>query len=125
MRRRAGFAIKKRILVIDDDVNIVQSLRTAIKYADIRCSLSIAETLETFADDDFCLVIMDIRLTEADGMEVLRIIRGMKNIPILVLTRELGTHEKAAVFREGATALLEKPVDITVCVAQINSLIQL
>lgn len=96
-----------------------------MKYADICRSLSIAETLGTFADDDFCLVVMDIRLSEADGMEVLRIIRGMKNIPILVLTEELETYEKTAIFREGATAFLEKLVDIIVCVAQINSLIQL
>ena len=58
-------------------------------------------------------------------MEILHLIRGMKNISILVLTTKLEANEKVAIFREGATAFLEKPVDIRVCVAQINSLIQM
>lgn len=112
-------------MVIDDDLNIAQSLKSAMQYTDVNHSASIAETLASLAEEDYCLVVMDIRLSETDGMEVLRIIRGMKNIPILVLTTKLGTYEKATIFREGATAFLEKPVDMIVCVAQINSLIQL
>jgi len=119
--------IKQRILVIDDDLDVCRSIREAMQdmYTDVCYTMSIVETLEALAKYDYRLVIMDIRLSEADGMEVLRIIRRMKNIPILILSAKLGTAEKAEIFREGATAYLEKPLDITVCTAQADSLIQL
>lgn len=106
-------------------MNVVQSLKAAMQYADVCHSATIAETLDSFTSENYSLVVMDIRLSEVDGMEVLHIIRGLKNIPILVLASKLSAYEKAAIFREGATAFLEKPINMIVCVAQINSLIQL
>ncbi len=46
-------------------------------------------------------------------------------MPILVITSPLESENKVALFRAGANAYIEKPVDITVCAAQSETLIQL
>ncbi len=81
-------------------LDVCRSIREAMQdiYTDVCYTISIAETLEALAKYDYRLVIMDIRLSEADGMEVLRIIRRMKNIPILILSAKLGTAKKSRGF---------------------------
>lgn len=73
----------------------------------------------------YSLVIMDTCLAETDGISLLQAIRRYANSPILVLERELSSKRRVALFQAGADACLEKPIDIDVCVAQAQSLIQL
>lgn len=118
--------MKKRILVIADDLTVCRSIRETIQddHTDVCYAMSIPEALDAFAAYDYCLVIVDLRLSEADSMDILRIIRQTKATPILILAEKPTEDEKVAVFRAGANAVLEKPLDMPVCVAQVNSLIQ-
>lgn len=119
--------MKKRILVIDDDLSVCRSIRETMQddHTDVCYTMSVTEALDAFAVYDYYLVIMDLRSSEADGMKILRIIRQTKTMPILVLAEQLTESEKLALFQMGANAVLEKPIDMSVCVAQANSLIQL
>lgn len=45
-------------------------------------------------EQEYCLVIMDIALSEADGHELLKIMRQSKTIPILVLSSNPGQEAK-------------------------------
>ncbi len=118
--------MKKRILVIDDDLAVCRSIRETMQddHTDVCYAMSVAEALDAFAAYDYCLVIVNLRLSEADSMDILRIIRQTKATPILILAEKPTEDEKVAAFRAGANAVLEKPLDILVCVAQANSLIQ-
>lgn len=60
-----------------------------------------------------------------DGMDLLRTIRRAKYTPILALTEPLSIDDEIALFRAGADAFLRKPVNIQLCKAQANALIQL
>lgn len=119
--------MKKRILVIDDDLTVCRSIRETMQddHTDVCYAMSVLEALDAFAAYDYCLVIVDLHLSEADSMDILRIIRQAKATPILTLAENPTEDEKVNAFRAGANAVLEKPLDMSVCAAQANSLIQL
>lgn len=119
--------MKNRILVIDDDLAVCRSIQDAMQndYTDVCCTMSVDEALDAFAAYDYGLIIVGRCSSGADSMEILHIIRQTKTTPILILAEKLSEDETVALFHAGANAVLEKPIDMPVCVAQANSLIQL
>ena len=119
--------MKKGVLVIDDDLNTCRELKTTLENEEIEvyCTLSVSEALRVFMKWNFCLVIMDIRLPENNGCEVLRIMRQARAIPILVLSAKTSASERTAILEAGANVYLEKPYDVDEVLAQARSLIDL
>lgn len=115
-----------RILVVEDDLSICRSIKEAIQNTDtdVCCMVFASEALECFMEHEYCLVIMDLQVSGMD-LEMLHVMRAAKHTPILVLTDPLSPDDKANLFLAGANALIEKPVDMNVCSAQANTLIQL
>lgn len=94
-------------------------------HTDACFALSIPEILNAFASYDFCLIIVGLRQLKADIMKVLHIIPQIKAYPILAISPKLTEEQKVTLLCAGANAVLERPLDISLCVAQANSLIQL
>ncbi len=119
--------VKKRILVIADDKSVFRSIRECMENdsTDVCCASSPAEALDNFMKQEYCLVIMDVPLANTDCLDILRIMRETKHTPILVIAPSMQSEAKVALFRAGANACIEKPMDITVCAAQSATLIQL
>lgn len=118
---------KEKILVIDDDLNVCQSIQNRMQNdrIEVICTTSPKKILENGVVIPYSLVIMDTCLAETDGINLLQIIRSFINSPILVLERELTSERRVALFQAGADACLEKPFDLDVCAAQALSLIRL
>lgn len=97
--------------MIDDDLDVCREIKEAMQNAttDVYYALSAYDGIEQLAKHHFCLVIMDILLSEADGMELLKMIRKIKAIPILVLSSKPGSPERIAALKAGAHGYLEKP----------------
>lgn len=68
---------------------------------------------------------MDILLSEADGIELLKLIRQIKPIPILVLSSKPGSEDRIAAFRAGAHGYVEKPYDLEECIAHAQFLMEI
>lgn len=120
--------MKKRVLIIDDDLSVCREIKYALqddRTTDVYYALSASEALEIFLKHRFCLVIMDVRLAETDGLELLRIMRQAKTIPILVLSGKASPSERAALLQAGANVYLEKPYELEECLAQAESLMEL
>lgn len=119
--------IKKQILVVSNDLAISQEIQENMQgdHTDVSCSLSAAEALSSYMGANYCLVILDIRSSDESGMDLLRAIRTIKYTPILALTDSSRTQDKVALFRAGANSFIEKPVNMQICIAQANALIQL
>lgn len=120
--------MKKSVLVIDDDLKVCRDIKYSLQddnTTDVHYALSTDEALEIFLKRRFCLVIMDVRLAETDGLELLRTMRQAKSIPILVLSAKASSSERAALLQAGANVYLEKPCDLEECLAQAKSLMQL
>ena len=87
-----------KILVIEDEANIVQVIRLYLEQADytvLSASDGVAG-LELHAREHPDLVILDLMLPALDGMEVCRRIRAWANTPILMLTARQGQDDSIA-----------------------------
>ena len=119
--------IEKRILIVADDLAICHSIRDYMKNddTDICCAVSAAEAFDSFINEEYCLTIWEIGLLNEQIIETLSMMRKVRPAPIMVIIPKLNTLDKVSLFRAGANACIEKPINIVVCAAQANSLIQL
>lgn len=119
--------MNKRVLVIDDDLNVCRDIKQVLDNAttDVNYALSTADALKLVRKYQYCLVIMDIHLSETDGTDLLKAIRQALPIPILVLSTKASAAERISILQAGANVCMEKPYDSAECLAQAQSLIQL
>lgn len=119
--------MKKRVLILDDDLDVCRQIKYALQNVttDVYYALSVVEGIRRFMEQDYCLVIMDIALSEADGQELLKTMRKAKTIPILVLSSKPGQEAKLSAYQAGAHVYMEKPYEIEECLAQAEALMDL
>lgn len=119
--------MKKKVLIIDDDLNVCRQIKYSLQSSttDVYYAFSVSEGIRRFMEQEYCLVIMDISLSEADGQELIKIMKEAKTIPILVLSSQSGQEAKLSAYHAGANAYLEKPYELEECLAQAESLMEL
>ncbi len=99
------------ILVVDDEpamVGMVAALLGEEGYQ-IVTAYDGETALRRHADERPDLVVLDRRLPRLSGDDVCRGIRAVANTPILMLTGEKGSEERARLLDLGADDYLEKP----------------
>ena len=119
--------IRERILVVADDLAMFRSIQTYMEsdFTEVCHAVSAQDILDALAVFNFCLIIVDFCPPKMDEVDILSAIRRVRSTPVLVLTEIISESTKVSLFRAGANAVVEKPVDMSVCAAQARSLIQL
>lgn len=114
-------------MVADDNQVFGNEIQKVMQndYIEVNFILSKEKALEYFMKNEYCLVIIFLQPSASRDMEILRMMREIKSIPIMVLTLKLSLPEKITLFHAGANVCLEKPVNLELCIAQANSLIHL
>jgi DNA-binding NtrC family response regulator len=104
-----------RLLLVDDEVGYVNVLakRMSKRSIQVTTALSGSEGIQRLRKGDFDVAILDLKMEDMDGMEVLKIFKKMDpDMPVIMLTGH--GSEKAA--REGlelgAFDYLTKPCDL-------------
>jgi DNA-binding NtrC family response regulator len=103
-----------RVLVVDDELNIRTALAKILQKAgyEVSAAESGDEALGLLQEGPFDLVITDLKMVGADGMEVLRAVKQRQPGTEVVLLTAYGTIESAVeAMRIGAYDYLPKPVD--------------
>ncbi|HKB10337.1 MAG TPA: response regulator, partial [Vicinamibacterales bacterium] len=107
---------KSRILVIDDEAPIRDSLKMTLEYHDYEFlgAATGQEGLALAERDAPDLVLLDIKMPGMDGLDVLARLRNMnETVPILIMSGH-GTGEVGAdVIKRGASDYIDKPFDST------------
>lgn len=106
----------KILLVVDDEPDLVSLLKRTISAEVewlIRTSLSAKEALEVLAETAVDLMLVDIKMPDMDGMELLSHIRQMgDDAPTVVMMTAYGVIELAVeALKKGAHDFLTKPLD--------------
>lgn len=119
--------MKKKVLIIDDDLNVCREIKYSMQNetTDVYYALSAQKGFEQFAKHHFCLIIMDVSLSETDGYQLLKAMREVKPIPILILSASAKSEEKISALHAGANVYLEKPYELEECLAHAQSLMRL
>jgi DNA-binding response OmpR family regulator len=115
-----------KILVIEDEANIVQLIRLYLEQANytvITASDGVAG-LELHAREHPDLVILDLMLPALDGMEVCRRIRSWASTPILMLTARQGEEDRIAGLELGADDYLVKPFSPRELVSRVKAILR-
>ncbi len=104
----------KRILVVDDDENILSLERTILeqKGFEVTTAGGGAEALELIGESHFDLVLLDVMMPEIDGFTVCRRIKEeprTKETPVIFLTAKGGGEALAEGFESGAIMYINKP----------------
>lgn len=100
------------ILVVEDDADFARSLKRTFGAAgySVEVASSAEEAFEKVTRDSFDLVITDLNLPGASGVEVLDVVRAYdKNVACAVLTGAPTTESAIESVRLGAIAYLVKP----------------
>jgi two-component system KDP operon response regulator KdpE len=111
-----------RILVIDDEPQILRALRTILtaKHFQIATAARGEEGLALAAAQPPDLVILDLSLPDLDGIEVCARLREWTQVPIIVLSVRDGERDKVAALDRGADDYLTKPFGIEELLARVR-----
>jgi len=115
-----------KILVIEDEANIVQLIRLYLEQANytVITASDGAAGLELHAREHPDLVILDLMLPALDGMEVCRRIRTWASTPILMLTARQGEEDRIAGLELGADDYLVKPFSPRELVSRVKAILR-
>ncbi|MGE5126819.1 MAG: response regulator [Betaproteobacteria bacterium] len=107
-------AMPKRILVVDDDENILSLERTILEQKGFAVTTAGGgeEALRLLKQESFDLVLLDVMMPDKDGFEVCRQIKQdarTRSLPVIFLTAKGGGDALAEGFEAGAVMYINKP----------------
>jgi DNA-binding response OmpR family regulator len=116
----------KRILVVEDEENIRETLRYNLlkegyRVAEARTGPEALAEARRLRPD---LILLDLMLPELSGLEVCRILRQEMTTPILVLTAKGAEVDKVVGLSIGADDYVTKPFSLSELMARITALLR-
>lgn len=117
---------KSRILIVDDDPEIVSFLKRGLAFEGylIDTASDGSEALAKVRDTEPDLVILDVMMPSIDGIEVSRRLRQGSDIPILMLTARGTVADRVAGLESGADDYLVKPFAFDELLARVRALLR-
>ncbi len=107
--------MKGRVLVVDDDREMCELLRTQLERRDfeVHTHVSAEEALAGLAGRDFDAVVTDVRMRGIDGIQLCeRLRQNRPDVPVLVVTAFGSLDTAVAAIRAGAYDFLAKPFEV-------------
>ena len=120
--------MSKRVLIVDDEPNIVISVEFLMKREGFAVSVARdgAEALERIRAERPDLVVLDVMMPKLNGFEVCQAVRAdpdLAGIPIVMLTAKGREAEMSKGLALGADAYIAKPFSTRDLVARIKALL--
>lgn len=118
---------KLRILIVEDEASITESLRFILGRAgfDVDTATDGTEALHRVQRQPFSALILDIMLPGTNGFDVLTAIRADQKIatlPVIVLTAKGQANDRKRAEEIGASAFITKPFSNAEVVEQVSRL---
>ncbi|MCD7723767.1 MAG: response regulator transcription factor [Clostridiales bacterium] len=111
----------KKILIIEDDVNILTLEKDYLQKNnfEVETALDGAKGLSMALERDYDLVLLDIMLPRVDGLQVCKTLREHKDIPILLVSAKKDDLDKIRGLGFGADDYIVKPFSPSELVARV------
>lgn len=124
--------MKKRVLFVDDEPNVLDGLRRMLRVERDRWDMSFVggadAALDVMRVAGFDAVVSDVNMPGKDGFALLEEMRTdpqTQDVPVIILTGRDDSGIKRRALDLGATDLLNKPVDPQDLVARLQSVLRL
>jgi two-component system KDP operon response regulator KdpE len=112
-----------RILVVDDEPQILRALETTLRGAgyEVETAATAEEALAKAAARPPEAIVLDLVLPDRDGVEVCRELRTWTKAPILLLSVVTDEHEKVEALDAGADDYVTKPFGVDELLARLRA----
>ncbi len=104
-----------KILVIDDEKSIRDTLKEILEYEDHKVDVAAdgEEGLEQFKNNKYDIVLLDIKMPKKDGIEVLEELFGVAtDVPVIMISGHGNIDTAVESIKKGAYDFIEKPLDL-------------
>lgn len=104
-----------RILVVDDEKSIRNTLKDVLEYEKYEVSLAEdgATGIDLFTQGAFDVVLCDIKMAKMDGIEVLqKLLEITSDVPVIMISGHGNIDTAVDSIKKGAFDFLEKPLDL-------------
>jgi two-component system KDP operon response regulator KdpE len=115
--------MSSRVLVVDDEPQILRALKTSLRGAgyEVETAETAAQALALLAANPPDAVVLDLVLPDGSGIEVCRELRTWSTAPVLVLSVIGDEAEKVAALDAGADDYVTKPFGIEELLARLRA----
>jgi len=118
--------LKKRILVVDDDKEVVRLMRSYLEQSgyEVLVAYNGESAIHIMRRDNPDLVLLDLMLPDRDGWDVTRTVRNDPNLmhtPIIMLTARVSDTDKIVGLELGADDYVTKPYNPREVVARVRA----
>jgi two-component system KDP operon response regulator KdpE len=116
-------AVRTKVLMVEDDPNIVDLIRSNLNVRGFETVVSTdgAHALRLLEVEQPDIVLLDLMLPDADGMELCRQIRERSGVGIIVVSARGGERDKVTALNMGADDYMTKPFGIEELLARISA----
>ena len=117
---------KTRVLVIDDEPQILRALRInlSVRGYEVFTAASGGEALRTAADHRPDVIVLDLGLPDMSGIEVLGGLRGWLTAPVIVLSARTDSSDKVEALDAGADDYVTKPFGMDEFLARLRAAVR-
>lgn len=118
---------RPRVLVVEDDLQVVQGLVSGLSRAGFEVSVAMSgvDGALRAVGEPFDVVVLDLMLPGRSGFEVLEAMSGRVSTPVVVLSADTELASRLRTFRLGAVDFVPKPFWIEELVARLRSRLRL
>ena len=115
-----------RVLVVDDEPQILRALRInlRVRQYEVFTAASGAEALEVAGHHPPDLVILDLGLPDLSGIDVIQGLRGWTAVPIVVLSGRADSADKVEALDAGADDYVTKPFSMDELLARMRAAVR-
>jgi DNA-binding response OmpR family regulator len=117
---------RNRILVVEDDTAVAATVKDFLDYAGFEATLAEtgAQATRAIAETSFDLAIVDLRLPDIDGFELVKRLRAHPGMGIIILSAAGDLTDKVVGLEVGADDYMSKPFNGRELVARVKSLMR-
>ncbi len=115
--------MKERVLLVDDEKEFIETLaeRMQNRGMDVSSTTSAVEALKMTEEESYDAIILDLKMPEMDGIEVLAALKERHpELQVILLTGHATVQKGIEAMKLGAMDFLEKPFDIKVLSEKIK-----
>lgn len=119
--------LTRKILVVDDDVALNNSIREILSvsgFTKIYSAYSISEGIESFVNNSIDLIILDVMLPDGEGYLLSKYVRKQSDIPILFLTAKNEPEDEIQGLQSGGDDFITKPFPPKILIYRTISLLR-
>ncbi|HHV6511211.1 TPA: response regulator, partial [Haemophilus influenzae] len=114
-----------KLLLVDDDIELTELLSTLLEFEgfDVETANNGLEALQKL-NESYKLVLLDVMMPKLNGIETLKEIRKVSNVPVMMLTARGEDIDRVLGLELGADDYLPKPFNDRELIARIKAILR-